>query len=66
MARIEYKEHDRFLLAVDCIIFGFDGLHLKALLIKRALEPEVGKWSLMGGFAKNDEASYWWDTHKGS
>lgn len=56
MARIEYKEHDRFLLAVDCIIFGFDGIHLKALLIKRALEPEVGKWSLMGGFAKNDES----------
>lgn len=56
MARIEYKEHDRFLLAVDCIIFGFDGVHLKALLVKRALEPEVGKWSLMGGFAKNDES----------
>lgn len=56
MARIEYKEHDRFLLAVDCIIFGFDGVNLKALLIKRALEPEVGKWSLMGGFAKNVES----------
>lgn len=56
MGRIEYKSHDRFLLAVDCIIFGFDGNGLKALLVRRALEPEVGKWSLMGGFAKNDES----------
>lgn len=56
MGRIEYKSHDRFLLAVDSIIFGFDGNGLKALLVRRALEPEVGKWSLMGGFAKNDES----------
>ncbi len=56
MGRIEYKSHDRFLLAVDCIIFGFDGNGLKALLVRRALEPEIGKWSLMGGFAKNDES----------
>ncbi len=38
------------LLAVDCIIFGFDGTHLKLLLIKRAFEPQKGRWSLMGGF----------------
>lgn len=56
MGRIEYKSHHRFLLAVDCIIFGFDGNGLKALLVRRALEPEIGKWSLMGGFAKNDES----------
>jgi 8-oxo-dGTP diphosphatase len=56
MGRIEYKSHDRFLLAVDCIIFGFDGNGLKALLVKRALEPEIGKWSLMGGFANKDES----------
>ena len=51
----EYKQHDRFLLAVDCIIFGFDGEQLKALFIKRAFEPGLGKWSLMGGFVKLDE-----------
>jgi ADP-ribose pyrophosphatase YjhB (NUDIX family) len=56
MGRIEYKEHDRFLVAVDCIIFGFDGNNLKALLVKRALEPEIGKWSLMGGFANKNES----------
>jgi 8-oxo-dGTP diphosphatase len=56
MARIEYKAHDRMLLAVDCIIFGFDGDRLKALLVKRALAPEIGNWSLMGGFTKIDES----------
>lgn len=52
----EYNQHGRFLLAVDCIIFGFDGTQLKALFIKRAFEPGIGKWSLMGGFVKPDEA----------
>ncbi len=56
MGRIEYKSYDRFLLAVDCIIFGFDGTGLKALLIKRGFEPEMGKWSLMGGFAQKEES----------
>jgi len=51
----EYKQHDRFLLAVDCIIFGFDGEQLKALFIKRAFEPGLGKWSLMGGFVTHEE-----------
>jgi len=51
----EYKIHDRMLIAVDCIIFGFDGKDLKALLIKRGFEPGLGKWSLMGGFVKSRE-----------
>jgi 8-oxo-dGTP diphosphatase len=50
-----YKNHQRILVAVDCIIFGFDGSHLKALLIKRGFEPEKGRWSLMGGFVGKDE-----------
>jgi 8-oxo-dGTP diphosphatase len=44
------------LVAVDCIIFGFDGKGLKLLLIQRAFEPEKGKWSLMGGFVEPDES----------
>lgn len=52
----EYKFHDRMLIAVDCIIFGFDGKALKALLIKRGFDPESGNWSLMGGFVKTDES----------
>jgi 8-oxo-dGTP diphosphatase len=50
-----YKSYQKVLIAVDCIIFGFDGDQLKALLIKRAFEPEKGKWSLMGGFVDKDE-----------
>lgn len=52
-----YKSYQKILVAVDCIIFGFDGSQLKALLIKRGFEPEKGKWSLMGGFVgKNENA----------
>ena len=50
-----YKNHQKILVAVDCIIFGFDGTHLKALLIRRGFEPEKGRWSLMGGFVGKDE-----------
>ena len=46
----------KMLLAVDCIIFGFDGENLKILLIKRAFDPEKDKWSLMGGFIKEGES----------
>jgi ADP-ribose pyrophosphatase YjhB (NUDIX family) len=42
---------------VDCIVFGFDGTELKALLIKRGFEPEVNKWSLMGGFIQQNESA---------
>ncbi len=51
-----YKNYDTVLVAVDSIIFGFDGVKLKALLIKRNLEPETNKWSLMGGFVRVDES----------
>jgi len=50
-----YSKADKILLAVDSIIFGFDQGDLKILLIKRDFEPELGKWSLMGGFLKKDE-----------
>ena len=51
----KYQLEDKVLLAVDCIIFGFDEEDLKILLIKRNFEPEKGKWSLMGGFLKRHE-----------
>ncbi len=50
-----YSREDKVLLAIDCIIFGFDGEDLKLLLIKRDFEPEKGKWSLIGGFLKKEE-----------
>jgi 8-oxo-dGTP diphosphatase len=56
MSIIQYKNHDRLLMAIDCIIFGFDGKHLKGLFIKRGFEPQKDKWSLMGGFIKETES----------
>jgi 8-oxo-dGTP diphosphatase len=50
-----YPNASGIILAIDCIIFGFDGRHIKLLLIKRNFEPELGKWSLMGGFLNADE-----------
>lgn len=53
--KADYQKEDKVLMAVDCIVFGFDGEDLKILLIKRDFEPEKGKWSLMGGFLKQKE-----------
>lgn len=52
----KYSRQTRLLLAVDCIIFGFDGEALKILLIKRGFQPEKGNWSLMGGFVQKTES----------
>lgn len=51
-----YSEHSRHLVAVDCIIFGFDDEGLKLLLIQRDFEPGKGSWSLMGGFLNQNES----------
>jgi 8-oxo-dGTP diphosphatase len=53
-----YSKIDRYLVAVDCIIFGYDILdkEIKLLLIKRSFEPAKGKWSLAGGFVMEDES----------
>ncbi|WP_231424133.1 MULTISPECIES: NUDIX domain-containing protein [Pedobacter] len=51
-----YSGQPHYLVAVDCIVFGFDGEHLKILLVKRGLEPEKDKWSLIGGFVAEDES----------
>jgi len=51
-----YPGETRILVAVDCIIFGFDGNDIKLLLVQRGLKPEKGKWSLMGGFLQIGES----------
>jgi ADP-ribose pyrophosphatase YjhB (NUDIX family) len=51
-----YPGETRILVAVDCIIFGFDGNDIKLLLVQRGLKPERGKWSLMGGFLQEQES----------
>lgn len=52
----EYK-HPKYHVAVDCVIFGYDEGELKLLLYPRGFEPEMGKWSLMGGFVQEDESA---------
>lgn len=49
-----YK-YPRAALAVDCVVFGMDDEDLKLLLIKRDIEPFVGRWALPGGFVRLDE-----------
>jgi len=53
-----YPNSRKHLLAVDCIIFGYDILEreIKLLLFKRIFEPAKGRWSLAGGFVDPDES----------
>lgn len=51
-----YRDKEKFYIAVDCIIFGFQDGELKLLLTKRNFNPCKGEWSLMGGFLQNDES----------
>jgi 8-oxo-dGTP diphosphatase len=53
-----YSKIHRHLVAIDCIIFGYDILEkeIKLLLIKRSFEPAKGKWSLAGGFVNENES----------
>ena len=53
-----YSKHTRHLVAVDCIIFGYDILEkeIKLLLIKRSFDPAKGRWSLAGGFVEEHES----------
>ncbi len=48
-------EFPRAALTVDCVVFGFDETDLKVLLIRRGLEPFMGRWALPGGFVRVDE-----------
>lgn len=53
-----YQDQKHVLVAVDCIIFGYDGDNLKILLVKRAIAPQKDQWSLIGGFINDDENLY--------
>lgn len=44
-------------LTADCVIFGFDGVSIKVLLIERGIEPYKGKWAFPGGFMRIDETA---------
>ena len=51
-----YIEHQKILVSVDCIIFGFEQNKLKVLLGHRPIDPGKGAWSLYGGFVRNEES----------
>jgi 8-oxo-dGTP diphosphatase len=42
-------------VTADCVIFGFDGVGIKVLLIQRGIEPYKDKWAFPGGFMQIDE-----------
>lgn len=44
-------------VTTDCVIFGFDGVRLKVLLVQRGIEPYKGHWAFPGGFLKIDESA---------
>lgn len=44
-------------VTTDCVIFGFDGTKLKVLLVKRGVEPYLGRWAFPGGFMKMEESA---------
>ncbi len=41
----------------DCVIFGYDGIYIKVLLIKRGIEPYKGSWAFPGGFMNMNETA---------
>ena len=47
-------------VATDCVIFGFDGVSIKVLLIQRGIEPYKDHWALPGGFVGIDESAEEW------
>ena len=56
----ELKYHYKYphpSVTTDCVIFGFDGVKLKVLLIERGIEPFKGRWAFPGGFIKMDESA---------
>lgn len=54
---INYIDAKPVKVAVDCIIFGFDETEIKLLLMKRAIDPGKGMWSLLGGMLLEDESA---------
>jgi 8-oxo-dGTP diphosphatase len=50
-----YAHGERILVAVDCIVFGYDENGLQSLLVKRHIEPGKGQWALMGGLLEKEE-----------
>ncbi|WP_367390474.1 NUDIX domain-containing protein [Lewinella sp. LCG006] len=52
-----YQHAKPILVAVDCIIFGFNQSTLQLLLFKRKIDPFLGAWSVIGSFVKENEST---------
>ncbi len=50
-----YKDIQQIRLAVNCIVFAFNGTNLEVLLRNRNFPSDKGKWSLLGGYVKYEE-----------
>lgn len=44
-------------VAVDGVVFGFDGIKLNVLLVERGKERRIGEWALPGGFLHENETA---------
>ena len=44
-------------VTTDCVIFGFDGVSIRVLLIQRGIEPYKDSWAFPGGFLKMNETA---------
>ena len=51
-----YSDEKKFLVATDCVIFGFEVDKLKVLFQRRTIEPNLGCPTPLGGFVKDDES----------
>lgn len=50
-----YSSYPRFLVSVDCVVFGYEDSKLKVLIHKRPYDPGKGELSLIGGFVEKNE-----------
>lgn len=51
-----YRGVPTYYVAVDCIIFAFNGDKIQVLLQHRNIEPHVGELTLLGGFVEEEES----------
>ena len=49
------KKYFTLAVSIDCVVFGFDGKHLKVLLIERSEAPFEYFWALPGDLMAPDE-----------
>ena len=58
MSELNYcYKYPHLAVTTDCVIFGFDGVSIKVLLVERGIEPYKGMWAFPGGFMKMDETA---------